>query len=406
MRRFDLPFWILWSLTMNNQRKRIRVLHVVPSLETGGRERSVLQLLKQLDPATFEAAIVSLFPYSGTIFQREAATSGVRVFYLPKRVGLDLGILTHLNQVIRSFVPDIVHSHLYILHYVLPVCVWNNVKVRLHTFGNSLSALQPKKWQQLLHRLAFQRFGFVPLAISQDIQASIQAFYGPLDAPLIRNGTDTARFAPRLAERNAWRRQQAIAPETCVFVNVARFHRQKNHGLLIDAFHAALKQAPKSLLLLVGNGSLQPTIQAKVVALDLQENIRFLGERGDIEDILNASDVVVSASDWEGLPNNLVEALAAGKAVVATNVGGVSEVVIHGKTGFLVPPGSQELLTKAILVLYHNRTLAEWMGNNGRQVAQQQFDVCEMAHQYGKLYLKLLETAELRPVEPAVLPIT
>lgn len=391
---------------MNNQRKRIRVLHIVPSLETGGRERSVLHLLKHFDQTTFEVAVVSLFPYSGTIFQREAAATGVRVFYLPKRVGLDPGILIPLNQVIRSFAPDIVHSHLYILHYVLPVCVWNNVKVKLHTFGNPLDALKPNKWQRFLHRLAFHRFGFIPLAISQDILESIQAFYGPLESPLIRNGTDTARFAPRMVDRDAWRRQQGILPETCVFVNIARFHRQKNHRLLIEAFHAMLPQAPQSLLLLVGNGSLQPTIQAKVVALDLQENVRFLGERGDIEDILNASDVVVSASDWEGLPNNLVEALAAGKAVVATNVGGVSEVVIHGKTGFLVPPGSQELLTKAILVLYHNRTLAEWMGDNGRQVAQQQFDVCEMAHQYGKLYLKLLETAELRPVEPAVLPIT
>jgi glycosyltransferase involved in cell wall biosynthesis len=115
-----------------------------------------------------------------------------------------------------------------------------------------------------------------------------------------------------------------------------------------------------------------------------------------VEDILNASDVAVSASRWEGFPNNLVEAMAAGKPVIATAVGGVPELVVHGETGVLVPAGDRAELAKAMLLLHGSLETCNSMGRSGRQIALQEFDVRAMARRHEELYRMLLEKRQRR----------
>jgi glycosyltransferase involved in cell wall biosynthesis len=381
---------------MQNNDRRVRVLCVIPSFITGGAERIVLDLMHFLDRQRFDIATISLFPYSGMVFEREAADAGLQVFYLSKRIGPSLNILTQLNSVVRAFRPDVLHSHLYIMHYVLPVCLWNNVPVRVHTLHNPVDIKMPEKWRQMLYRSAFQRFNFRPISISSSVRASARALCDPIESPIIYNGTDTSRFRNNTNERLAWRAGHSVAPDAWVYVNIARLHRQKNHRLLIEAFRDVVEHIPHALLLLVGSGAQRAEIEQQVAALGLQQKVLLLGDRRDIEDILNASDALVSTSDCEGFGITVVEAMAAGRPVVATAVGGVPESMAHGKTGFLVPPGDRQQLVKAMLVLHANQDLARWMGDQGRRVAREKFDVREMARQYGQLYIDLFEDLQRR----------
>lgn len=379
------------KLKMPDTYHRPRVLHVIPYLSTGGRERALLLLLKHLNKELFEIAAVCFFPPNHTTLERDAVEAGIQIHYLSKKLGIDLSLFAQLNRVYRSFQPDIVHTHLSTVHYTLPITLLNKCKGRFHTFGDPLHGLRHASWDRFIYLIAFRYYGHVPISLSKDIESVIQSLYGPIYSPVIPNGTDLTIFSPKPEQGQTWRQQAGIPEKAFVFTNIARFHPIKNQQLLVDAFAQVVNQVPHSRLLFVGGGPLKKEIQEKVVVAGLAPYVQFLGERSDVDVILQASDVVVSASISEGLPNNLVEAMAAAKPVIATAVGGVPEVVTHGITGFLISSQDQNGFAKAMLTLEANRELAKWMGIQGHQIAQQQFDVRVMARKHEELYMLLLQ---------------
>jgi len=209
--------------------------------------------------------------------------------------------------------------------------------------------------------------------------------------PVIFSGVDVKSFAPSPEQRVEWRTQNLINPDAPVFVHVGRFAPPKNHALLIRSFTDVVRHYPDTILLLAGEGELLPAVKELVNRQGLQEKVRFLGPRQDVADLLNASDVFVLPSDWEGVPVSALEAMATGKPIIATAVGGVPEIIESGCNGFLVPAGNSEMLTQAMLTLCNNQTLIRRMGERSRQIAVERFDVRKMAQQYGDLYMRLLE---------------
>jgi glycosyltransferase involved in cell wall biosynthesis len=379
---------------MYDGKRRFRVLSVIPSLITGGAERVSLDLLAHLDKELFDATLISLYPFSGTIFEREAASQGLNVRYLSKKSGPNINVIRELQSVVNSLRPDVIHSHLYIMHYILPICIRNHIPVRVHTVHNPVDVKMPEGWRRRLYWSAFHLFGFHAVSISKSVSASVRSLFNPPASSVIYNGTDTARFNGSLEKRALWRKQHSIDPDACVFLTIARLHRQKNHALLIDAFSDVVRQAPQAKLILVGSGELRSAIEAQVASLGLQNRVLLLGDRPDVPVVLNASDVLVSASEWEGFGITVVEAMASMKPIVATAVGGVPELVTNGVNGFLVPPGAKDQLANAMLVMQANPNLACWMGGQGRQRARAAFDVREMARQYGQLYLELFDKSQ------------
>jgi len=158
----------------------------------------------------------------------------------------------------------------------------------------------------------------------------------------------------------------------------------------VDAFSLAIEKYPSMELWLVGDGPLRVKVKKKVEAKGLKEKVRFLGLRDDIPDLLAEASILVLPSDWEGVPLTVLEAMAAGKPVVATAVGGVPELVDEGKTGFLVPPQAPDALAGAILRLARDPELRKRMGEVARKRALERFDIRQTAQAYGELYLKLL----------------
>jgi glycosyltransferase involved in cell wall biosynthesis len=233
----------------------------------------------------------------------------------------------------------VVHTHIIGLNYAYPLMLRYRTPARVHTVHSLAQremGVRVGAWVRML-AFRYRLGGVVPVAVADEVRASIQQLYGYPDPPLIPNGIPTDEYAPDPDRRVQWRQAHGIEPHATVLVHVGRFAPPKNHALLIEAFAQVRSDAPLYLLL-VGGGELENAVREQVAALGLQGRVRFLGMRADVADILRASDVFVLSSRWEGNPLSVLEAMAAGLPVVSTAVGGVPELVQEGVTGLLVPP--------------------------------------------------------------------
>ena len=170
---------------------------------------------------------------------------------------------------------------------------------------------------------------------------------------------------------------------------MARLDEQKGHRHLIDAIAILASRRPNLVTLLAGEGPLEQSLRAQCAALGLDDRVRFLGYRRDVAELFEAADVVVLPSLYEGLPLVAIEALAAGRPMVATEVDGTPEVVIHERTGLLVPPANPVALAAAIERLLDDPALAARLASDGRKFVHENFAVRRQIEQTAALYSEL-----------------
>lgn len=180
-------------------------------------------------------------------------------------------------------------------------------------------------------------------------------------------------------------------PDTVKIVaTVGRLYPQKGHTVLLDAFQRVVRAAPEVVLLIVGQGPLRDELEQRAVSLGISSRVRFLGERRDVHEILQCVDVYVQASLWEGMPNAVMEAMAHGKPVVASNVDGTRELVAHGETGWLVEPANGEALAEGILNALSHPEEAKRMGDAAADLISREFSVEAMVSRFDALYRGLV----------------
>ncbi len=368
--------------------KKIKILHVIPKFDIDGAERLLVNLLEAFDHEWFEVAAVSFYPESGTILEQEIKEKGLTVYFLNKHQGLDLRIIPNLYHLFQTFKPDVVHTHLYVLHYVFLAMLLCRIPVRVHTV-HSIAQKEVDRIGKLVHWIVFRMGGVVPVSISLEVANTVRALYGRgIRTPVIYNGIRTARYVSAAG--------QGMGEEgkEMVLLHIGRFVLPKGHLLLIEAFDLSIKEYPWMQLWLVGDGELRPAVERAVSEKGLQEKVSFLGIRDNVSNLLANCDLFVLPSDYEGLPLTVLEAMAAGKPVVSTRVGGVPELVEDGLTGFLVPPRDPEALSQAILRLAKDRDLCQRMGQAGQRKVLERFDISQAARGYETLYFKLLKKCE------------
>jgi glycosyltransferase involved in cell wall biosynthesis len=288
----------------------IRVLEVLATLRRAGAEALVDSLVRRLDPRRFQPAIVTLYDATPDDYDPP-----VRLWRLSKQRGFDPRMFVRLKEVMEEFRPDIIHTHSYVMRYTLPVARCSQV----HTVHNL--AMKEVDWSgRMVHRLGF-RLGVKPVAVAESVARSFEDEYG-FPPVVIPNGIDVTRFH-RPEARDAWRLANGFGLDDVLIVSVARLDPQKNPHALVRALPEGCK------LLLVGDGSLRASLEGIA-------RVFLLGVRTDLPELLSACDVFAMASEWEGHPLALMEAMAAGLPVVATAVGGVPEII--GDAGLLCPP--------------------------------------------------------------------
>lgn len=352
----------------------------------GGAERCAVQLMGALNADQFEIAAVSLYPRQGTELEQILEKRQLPVTFLNKKRGLDITMFRGIWRQIRKFRPHIIHTHLHAFNYVIPAVVAGQVQGAVHTV-HSVAERERSRLVKGLPRVLFST-AVAPVAIAGEVQTSIRRVFG-VESVLIPNGIplDVYRSGSRM--RTEWRKEQGFQGDDVVFVCVGRLDAVKNHEVLIDAFARFCREAPCAHLVLVGDGELQLQLRAQVERLKLTRRVHFLGLRNDVPTILAASDVYAFASDHEGSPLSILEALATGLPIVGTAVGGVPEMVT-AEAGILTRPCDVDSLASSMKLLYSDAGRRVQM----REAASKQaarYDVTRMANCYGHLYTVLLD---------------
>ncbi len=350
-----------------------------------------VHLMRDLSRRGFEVAAISLFGRAGTDLEELLAESKVPTWYLDKRPGPDPRMVPRIARILKAFRPHVIHTHRHALSYALLPAFYRKVPVVVHTvhsmaeYDMAGSEIH-KKAARLIHRVAYRR-RVVPVAIADEVAKSLTCFYGIGEVPSVPNGIPVEAFGNPAVGRETWREREGFGREDVLFVCVAGLRPVKNHSLLLEAFAQGPAAAnPHTRLLLVGEGELRSELEEEVRALGLAGKVSLLGLRVDIPEVLSAADVFVLSSDWEGNPLSVMEAMAAGRPVISTAVGGVPELVEEGKSSLLVPRGNVSALARAMSLLAKDQGLRMNMGRAAYERAMERFDLRAMTEAYANLY--------------------
>jgi glycosyltransferase involved in cell wall biosynthesis len=225
----------------------------------------------------------------------------------------------------------------------------------------------------------------------------------PARVGLIYNGVELDRFSGQHDQPKV-RAALGVAPDAFVMAMVANLVPRKRHSDVLEAVSqvAACLPGPWTLLCVGRDDGCLTELKAQAGKLGIADNVRFLGERDDVPDILQASDMGLLASIEEGFSNAVLEFMAVGLPVVVTDVGGNAEAVVHGRTGLVVPPRMPRALADAIIQIASNRGWAAELGAAGRRRAERHFPVHRCVDQYEQLYEGLLAGRGVGPVSVAL----
>lgn len=366
---------------------RLRLLIVIQALEQGGMEEIIRLLATHLDRDRYDVTVA--YVVGGDVSRLMASIPAIEMvcFYHRSRIVR----LVKLIRLARQKKIQVVHNHLNWYGLLAATCTGTASVETIHNtyewFGAlrrmmySLSALQADRLIAVSARVRDFTLSRFPLLRGKNIA-------------VIRNAIDPRRFM-RLADRDGRRRQLGIAADECVIGFVGRLEVQKAVHRLIDAAAILSVRWPRLRVLIVGDGALRGELEARASYHGLQ-NVFFAGYSDDTAPFYSVFDIFALPSVWEGLPLTVLEAMACLCPVVAMNVGGVSEAVVDGVTGFVVPQDSPDRFVEAIEALIRNPGLRESMGKAGRALVEREFSVDAMIDRTTRVYQDLLHPAGAR----------
>ena len=214
-------------------------------------------------------------------------------------------------------------------------------------------------------------------------------FYSSERVCVVRNGIDINAFGSTM-DKSGLRRQLSLSKSAFLITVIGYLEQVKGHSYFLEALQGIVVRHPNVVALLVGDGVLRKTLEIQVQDYNLSDSVIFTGWRNDVPRILSASDLLVLPSLSEGFPLSILEAMASGLPVVASDVGGISEAVIDGETGVLVQPASSHALEVAITNLLEQPELLSYMGKAGRERALAKYDVSRMVNDICHVYKQIM----------------
>ena len=361
-----------------NANSSIHIAHIVSNLDIGGLEKVVISLVNHLDTERFRPALFCLGNGGELV-----ADVRCDVTSLGKGEGFSYLLPLRLARLFRRERIDIVHCHNFspLIYGALAGTIVAVKGVVYTVHGAKTSARKKTSW--------IQRMDVVKkvVTVSEDARRVALAS-GALPSKKIDtivNGISMAGFEGAF-DRATKRGQLGFPTDATVYGIVARLTPAKDHATLFRSFRLLVEEHPHAVLAVVGDGELEAGLHALAGELGVEDCVRFLGRRHDVADILRALDVFVLSSTTEGLSITLIEAMAAGLPIVATRVGGNSEVVIDRETGLLVPAADPEAFKTAMAWMLGNPEGARHMGRSGRERATTHFSVERMVKRYQTIY--------------------
>jgi len=383
--------------------RRPLVLHVVYRFDIGGLENGIVNLINHMPGADYRHAVLALTEVAPA-FSRRVVRDNVRFIALHKPPGHAVRLYPQLYRLFRQLKPAVVHTrNLAALECQVPA--WAaGVPARIHgEHGRDVGDLDGTSRRHQWIRCAYRPFVHHYLALSRDLATYLE---GPVGVPPQRitqvyNGVDADRFHPAQGARELIAGCPFVDPSLWLVGTVGRMQAVKDQVSLARAFVRALKLQPalreRLRLVMVGEGPLRAQAQSILESAGFAALAWLPGEREDVPDVMRGLDCFVLPSLAEGISNTILEAMATGLPVIATDVGGNADLVQAGDTGSIVPPADVEALAAGLVWMASDPMQAAAMGRAGRIAAENRFSLPAMMATYSGLYDRLLAARAANP---------
>ena len=366
---------------------KIKVLHVLNSLQVGGLENGVVNLVNNLDAQRFKHSICcidSIGPMAERIKQP------VSIFSMEKGNKRDYLISLKIARLINRVKPDIVHTRNWsAIDGVIGARLAGKRAVIHGEHGRESTDPEGKNVKRKKIRKALNPWISRFVAVSNELKHWLIHDVGisPEKMTQIINGVDTDTIKPP-ENRAQSKSEMGFSPDTFVVGIVGRLDPVKDHETLLRAFKIAHERhnSSKLALIIIGAGPLDEELKAIAGKLDISDIVKFTGERDDVMQLYNCMDVYVLPSVAEGISNTILEAMASGLPVIASNVGGNLELVDQKRTGFFFSPGKCEELARLFGRYLDNDSLVREHGLNSRKRVVSEFSIHNMTDKYAALY--------------------
>lgn len=352
----------------------------------------VYQMIKALrhKQSIYHPVVVSLLP-PGQVGEKLKADE-IPVYSLDMKRGRpSVAAIARLNQIVKKEKIELIHSHMYHANLLGRLMKVLHPEIKLvNTIHNiNIGGRNRERMLQMTNRLTDSMTIISETAREHFLQTGTAR---PDQLLFLPNGVNTKLYKETTGAHEAIRSELGLADSTFAWLAVGRFDEQKNYPNLLKSFGNVLRHHPDTVLLLAGTGPLLEETKEMAADLGIAHRTRFLGYRTDIPDLMSAADAYVMSSDWEGMPLVLQEASSVGLPIVCTNVGGNKEVVVTGKTGFIVQPKSHYALAEGMLCLIRMEPESrKQMGQAGKEYVQAAFEMDRIAEKWDALYRKVLE---------------
>jgi glycosyltransferase involved in cell wall biosynthesis len=382
----------------------LKVLLLNTQMEAAGAQKAMLELARGLKQRGHEVTVVTMYDkdayvpffeerYCLQIIDLEMKQPGVknpltRAWYFIRG-------LIRLYSLMRTQRPQIIQTFSHYSNILGPLVAWL-ARVPVRVSSQRMSLKDYPAWLLRLDRLVVNSFlSHKMVAVSEGTRHFSIEEEGikPDKLVTIPNGINVERFSISLSPETEQSLRQALGvkPDSLIILTVARLHHQKGHRYLIEAIPRILRDFPQAQFLFVGEGELHDELTRQVEGAELSDYVRLLGVRQDVPRLLAISDLFVLPSLWEGMPNSVLEAMAAGVPVIATNVDGTPEIINNGDVGILVAPANPSALKQAICLLLKDKTLRVSMTKAAKERVESKFSRDANTTAFINLYQNLLK---------------
>ena len=373
----------------------MKALLLCQNLGVGGAEELILGASTALPTVGVQSGVVAL-TRRGPIAE-EIAAAGVPLHLVAGQPGpRDPAAFVRLVRLLQRERPDVVHTFLIVAGIYGRLAAFAASVPLVLAAEQNVYARKPRRHALLECALAAKTYRVIACCEVVGRYYQQQVGVPTSKVAVIYNAVRFGR-QPRATDGETARFALKLPPDALVLGTLGRLTEQKGQRHLLQAVAALVRDLPNVVLFLAGDGPLRAELEAEAARLGLADRVRFLGLRRDRATLYAAMDVFVLPSRWEGLSLALVEAMGAGRVVVATEVGGNPEVVQHDRTGLLVPPADSGALADALVRLARDRALRDSLGEAAATEARSRFSIDRHVAQLAALYRQGLAERSRRP---------
>lgn len=386
-------------MTLLKKIKKPLVAHVLFRLGTGGLENGVVNLINTMPDENYDHVVICMTDY--TDFRNRIKKQGVQVHCLNKKPGKDFAVYLRLWRLLREIRPDILHTrNLSALEAQLPGFL-AGIKYRVHgEHGRDIDDVDGTNPRYVFLRRLFRLLVKRYIPMSKDLETWLinQIMVPTGKITQVYNGVDLSRFTIDNHEPVDLLPSDFRSPDLILIGTVGRQDPVKDQITLVQAFIHLIKTYPevsnKMRLILVGAGVLQQKLRELCLEASIEHRVWFAGERHDVAEIMRTLDLFVLPSINEGISNTILEAMATGLPVIATDVGGNPELVINDQTGYLVQKQNPAAMAEAFKKYLDNPELLVVHGKAGRARCESTFSLTRMITDYINVYDRLLDNKD------------